>query len=162
MSTLSKGFAAILTHAVSRIIPSFPIAFISYILTEHGYYASSCGHTRDNTADDTQPQRRRSLLDDTELHPDTVHNAQHTLALGPTSGRVLFLTATGFIGLAPYGTRAGDLVYLILGVSVPYCLRPLPDNVGFELVGEAYVQGIMQGEALQMENGVGFVDVCIQ
>lgn len=82
--------------------------------------------------------------------------------MGPTSGRVVFLTTTGFIGLAPHGTRAGDLIHIILGASVPFALRPRPDNVGFELIGEAYVQGIMQGEALAMDNCTGFVDVYIQ
>lgn len=102
------------------------------------------------------------MLDETELDQDALHSAQHTLALGPTTGRVLFVTTTGFIGLAPYGTCAGDLIHVVLGASVPYVLRPRPDNTGFELVGEAYVQGIMQGEALEMDNLTGFVDVYIQ
>lgn len=72
------------------------------------------------------------------------------------------MTTTGFIGLAPHGTRAGDLIYIILGANVPYALRPRSDNVGFELIGEAYVQGIMQGEALDMNNWTSFMDVCIQ
>ncbi|CZT22928.1 uncharacterized protein RCC_08636 [Ramularia collo-cygni] len=131
-------------------------------ICKHGYYASGCGQTRDAITDNIDSKRRRSLLDDTDIYQDAIHSAQHTLALGPTSGRVLFLTTTGYIGLAPYGTRAGDLIHVVLGAGVPYCLRPQPDNVGFELIGEAYVQGIMQGEALEMDDWAGFVDVCIR
>lgn len=45
----------------------------------------------------------------------------------------------------------GDLIYVVLGASVPYVLRPLSDH-DFTLIGEAYVQGIMRGEFLQMEH----------
>jgi hypothetical protein len=35
-----------------------------------------------------------------------------------------------------------------MGSSVPLLLRPR-DNAGYQLIGEAYVHGIMQGEAME-------------
>lgn len=64
---------------------------------------------------------------------------------------MFFSTSNGYIGLAPYGTIEGDLVYIVIGSSVPFVVRPDADGV-FTLIGEAYVQGIMQGEALQMDD----------
>lgn len=55
----------------------------------------------------------------------------------------------GYIGMGPGGTRLGDVVVLFPGAHVPYVLRPRPDSGRghFELVGEAYCHGIMDGEA---------------
>lgn len=107
-------------------------------ICKHGYYVST-----------TKKGRRSSLLDEVDSLDQEMHSASHTLTLGPTRGRVLFTTTNGHIGLAPHGTKEGDLVFVILGADVPFVLRPYDD--GCELIGEAYVQGIMDGEALQME-----------
>jgi len=69
--------------------------------------------------------------------------------------RRLMLTAGGYIGWAPdniYGTdedqtRPGDLICIIFGCSTPLVIRPF-DNY-FQVVGEAYVQGFMDGEAMK-------------
>ncbi|KAF2267331.1 hypothetical protein CC78DRAFT_614271 [Lojkania enalia] len=56
-------------------------------------------------------------------------------------------------GLAPEGTKEGDYVCILFGCSVPVVLskvRELPQNLKmYELVGEAYVHGKMDGEAVQ-------------
>jgi len=66
------------------------------------------------------------------------------------------LTKKGYMGWAPdnvYGepenqTRIGDLIAVIFGCSTPIVFRP---NGGtFQVVGEAYVQGLMDGEALDL------------
>jgi hypothetical protein len=50
------------------------------------------------------------------------------------------------IGLAPITAREGDLVCLVLGGEVPFVLRCSDDE--YELVGECYVHGLMDGEGL--------------
>jgi hypothetical protein len=50
------------------------------------------------------------------------------------------------MGLAPESAKDGDLVCVILGASVPFILRERNNNV-FQLVGEPYVHGYMDGEA---------------
>jgi hypothetical protein len=111
---------------------------------------------------DGRIKRRTSLLVELDPAQDAEHRAQQTLIFGSIRGRVLFVTSTGWIGLAPHGTQEGDLIYVILGSSVPYVLRPRKDEAqAFELVGEAYVQGIMNGEALEMD-WIGIEDVHVR
>ena len=63
-----------------------------------------------------------------------------------TLDRLLFATSTRKMGLGPLPTEVEDEVWILAGSRYPFVLRPLPDG-HHELVGEAYVHGIMQGEA---------------
>ena len=58
-------------------------------------------------------------------------------------------------GLAPEGTEAGDIVCILFGCTVPVVLKRLEKDSTmqelYELVGEAYVHGVMDGEAVQDE-----------
>lgn len=61
--------------------------------------------------------------------------------------RKLFLSIDGHVGLAPSNSKPGDLICIIFGATGPFILRPSA-NEKFELVGEAYVYGVMDGEWL--------------
>jgi hypothetical protein len=50
-------------------------------------------------------------------------------------------------GLAPESARNEDLVCILLGCSVPVILRRMSEDK-YSLIGEAYVHGKMQGEAM--------------
>lgn len=65
-------------------------------------------------------------------------------------GRRLGLTSGGHIGLYLGATQTGDWVYLFSGARLPFSLRHVEGRLGeddsrFELIGPAFVQGIMQG-----------------
>lgn len=60
--------------------------------------------------------------------------------------RRFFVTAKGCLGIGPKWTKKGDLVCVLLGGAVPYILRPA--GMDFALVGESYVHGLMEGEAV--------------
>jgi hypothetical protein len=62
------------------------------------------------------------------------------------------VTAKGYIGMASRKAQQGAIPVLPYGYSVPRILRPRNDR-GYMLVGEVYVQGIMQGEAECLKNG---------
>ncbi|PVH77082.1 HET-domain-containing protein [Cadophora sp. DSE1049] len=62
-------------------------------------------------------------------------------------GRSFIITLKGYIGLAPLNTEIGDTVTVLEGGSVPFVLRAL-DEGGYKFIGESYVHGIMEGEAL--------------
>ncbi|KAI1457590.1 heterokaryon incompatibility protein-domain-containing protein [Annulohypoxylon moriforme] len=56
--------------------------------------------------------------------------------------------STTSFGLCPPKTKVGDFICILYGCSVPVILREGPDGT-MELVGEAYVHGKMDGEALE-------------
>nr|POF17907.1 heterokaryon incompatibility protein 6, or allele [Quercus suber] len=119
-------------------------------LCKHGYYVGG-----------TRQKRRSTLLEDFDLSPESsCHSASHSMTLGPTHGRVMFASSTGYLGLVPHGTQEGDVVFVVRGADVPFVLRSRTDGA-YELVGEAYVQGIMCGEAL--DGGFGMAqDIMIR
>ncbi|KAF4339480.1 heterokaryon incompatibility (het-6OR allele) [Fusarium beomiforme] len=59
-----------------------------------------------------------------------------------------FTTETGLVGHARVDMRAGDVIAVLLGGNMPFILRPLEDGT-FGYVGQVFVHGIMDGEALQ-------------
>jgi hypothetical protein len=69
------------------------------------------------------------------------------LALLSLNERALIATRTGYLGLAPIAVRPGDIVAILLGCKCPMILRPYKDNL-FHVVGECYIQGLMDGEIL--------------
>ena len=68
--------------------------------------------------------------------------------------RRYMLTENDHFGLAPGCAREGDLVVVLFGGELPFLLRPANVNEAFYLVGDAYIHGLMQGEAVTAwENG---------
>jgi hypothetical protein len=51
-------------------------------------------------------------------------------------------------GKASEQTQVGDLIAIVFGCSTPLALRKLPDGEQYQVLGEAYVQGLMDGEAM--------------
>ncbi|KAL5312957.1 hypothetical protein ACEPPN_019383 [Leptodophora sp. 'Broadleaf-Isolate-01'] len=66
-------------------------------------------------------------------------------------GEVFFQTAEGYIGTAPVGVGAeiGDIISVLVGGSVPFILRPVPEEPDrYQLVGPCFLQGVMFGEGI--------------
>jgi hypothetical protein len=62
-------------------------------------------------------------------------------------GRSLYLTKDGVPGLGPLAAKEGDIVTVLLGSLSAMILRPTQEG-NYKLVGEAYCDGFMHGEAL--------------
>lgn len=69
-----------------------------------------------------------------------------------------FVTAKGHLGLGPDGIKAGDVVALVIGSQVPFVFREITDGK-YKLIGEAYVDGIMDGEAVAGRKNVGVIEL---
>jgi hypothetical protein len=71
-------------------------------------------------------------------------------------GRRFFTTSNGRLGMGPQRIEPGDIVCVFRGVPIPLILRLEPSGAQgeeiFKLVGEAYVQGVMDGETFQAED----------
>ncbi|KAI9774468.1 MAG: hypothetical protein M1839_001701 [Geoglossum umbratile] len=64
-------------------------------------------------------------------------------------GRSFLCTEKGYYGLGPCIARPGDLCCVLFGANVPFLLRRV-DGARCKLVGEAFVHGLMRGEAAGM------------
>ncbi|KAI0552381.1 heterokaryon incompatibility protein-domain-containing protein [Xylaria curta] len=60
-------------------------------------------------------------------------------------GRRVFRTTSNYWGISSESLEEGDEVYIISGADTPYVLRK--NDRGWCVIGEAYVHGIMHGEA---------------
>lgn len=60
--------------------------------------------------------------------------------------RRLFLSSEGTVGLAPWDAVEGDVICVLLGCRFPVVLRAVEGH--YVVVGEAYVDGFMNGEAM--------------
>jgi hypothetical protein len=65
--------------------------------------------------------------------------------------KIMFVTTSGRIGCGHNGVQSGDKFYVLLGYAHAVLLRPVQFVTGvnsYKLVGSAYVDGFLEGEAL--------------
>jgi len=96
------------------------------------------------------------LMQQTELWPP----AFNSVAVNACVMKRFFRTEGGYVGIGPQAMLAGDVVVVLFGAEVPFVLRRVEDsNIKnrkkkkvpvWRLVGQAYVHGVMDGEALKM------------
>jgi hypothetical protein len=69
----------------------------------------------------------------------------------PLVSRRFIITRAGRYGLAPVKARKGDSCCVLFGAKTPFIVRPVADSPDiYQLIGEAYVHGMMKGEVLEM------------
>lgn len=66
------------------------------------------------------------------------------------SRRLTVTSEEGLIGMAPCRARPGDAVVILFGCSIPLILRRVGAREAWQIVGEAYVDGFMNGEVGQL------------
>ena len=82
------------------------------------------------------------------MDPDkTNHRAAMQTAIDICLGRRLCVTESGLIGLVPAAVEVGDAVCVLLGCGRCHVLRLGEAREAGAYLGEAYVHGIMDGEA---------------
>ncbi|KAL7781095.1 heterokaryon incompatibility domain-containing protein [Trichoderma afarasin] len=69
-------------------------------------------------------------------------------ANGASKNRIFARTTSGYYVLGPAVMEKGDVVCVLFGGKLPFCLRPIGER--YLLVGECYAHGLMEGEALDM------------
>jgi len=91
--------------------------------------------------------------DDVDLEPLL------TSAFAKATNRRFFRTEKGYFGLGPEVIGVGDYCCVLFGSPVPHILCQLPESGQYLLVGEAYIHGLMDGEAMKMWEK-GALDLC--
>ncbi|KAF0330026.1 HET-domain-containing protein [Colletotrichum asianum] len=77
------------------------------------------------------------------------------------AGQTFFVTERGYVGIGPPNLAEGDEVWVLSGGKVPFILRPSTGDESprssatplFTLIGDAFVYGIMDGEAIALHKG---------
>lgn len=73
-------------------------------------------------------------------------------------GRCFFINTERYMGLAPQATQPGDRICILYGRRTPYIQRPHPNKSTYRLIGDAYVHGIMDGEAFELRDKYSLPD----
>ena len=91
-------------------------------------------HSKDEPAAAVEESvsHKNYYMDITGPHPASFH-------------RHLVVTEKGYLGLAPEHVHTGDLVIIMMGSQVPLVLREVQQHYVF--VGDAFIDGVMDGEA---------------
>lgn len=79
---------------------------------------------------------------------ESVHEKWSRWAASVVDGRRFAKTRSGYYVLGPVALEIGDVVCVLFGCKVPFCLRPMDGR--YLLVGECYAHGLMKGEAMDM------------
>ena len=90
----------------------------------------------------------RSINDYTKQPASPKRRVEWGSLLFATVGRRFVLSDNGYMCLAPGETRPGDQICLLVGGHVFYILRPAEES--WSLIGECYVHGFMDGEAISL------------
>jgi hypothetical protein len=105
---------------------------------------------REASADDLD--ELKSFLTGTSTATSTIIHSLKSNVVYQT----LFRTSKGWIGIGPATLAAGDEVWVFYGGRMPFIMR---SGSTYEMIGEAYVHGIMHGEAMSMSLNEGDIIV---
>ncbi|KAK1974411.1 heterokaryon incompatibility protein [Colletotrichum cereale] len=92
------------------------------------------------------PELRQQRME--EFHRMIPGQSNYSENMDKMTGKRPYVTRLGYVGMAPGGARPGDAVVILLGSRIPYVLRPSRDGTRCCFVGEAYCDGVMDGEML--------------
>ncbi len=83
----------------------------------------------------------------------------HTMKLEASRRRRIFVSSRGYLGLGQETLHVGDIISILLGETALFLIREA--ELGYhELIGEAYVHGIMHGEFLAKNPTVDQFTIC--
>ncbi|KAM0146944.1 hypothetical protein ACHAQE_010483 [Botrytis cinerea] len=78
----------------------------------------------------------------------TAAYASYKNAMSYQQNRRPFISEQGYVGLVPGHSLPGDIIVIIFGMVQPSVVRSVGED-RWELIGEAYVHGIMDGEIMK-------------
>lgn len=79
--------------------------------------------------------------------PDNVR--YQTMMSIVTLWRRFFVSERGYLGLGAHGVQPGDKMCILFGGATPYVVRPTSVAGEYLFLGECYVHGLMNGEAIE-------------
>ncbi|EEU43081.1 uncharacterized protein NECHADRAFT_47029 [Fusarium vanettenii 77-13-4] len=96
---------------------------------------------------DMTPEERTARFP--ELEARRFPSGSYRGNMAAMDGKKPYLTRKGYVGMCPSHAVEGDQVVIFMGGRILYVLRPLEGSEEFTFVGEAYCDGVMDGEILE-------------
>ena len=96
---------------------------------------------------------------------DTVVSREFLLyRVSPIYSKKLVVTEGGAVGLGPKSAQEGDVVAVLHGCRTPVILRSGEDDGTFQLLGDSYFYGLMEGEAVDgaLKDRFGLRDITLR
>ncbi|KAM0463716.1 hypothetical protein ACHAO4_000438 [Trichoderma viride] len=104
-------------------------------------------------------------MDSAAISPELCHLAEKgdaqkwsRAATGASTNRRFARTSRGYYVMGPQAMEKGDIICVLFGGKMPFCLRPCLGSQYYLLVGECYLHGFMNGESVDMLEGGGFCE----
>ncbi len=97
-------------------------------------------------------KRRLTLENLQRRSPARTYRHMQVAMKAAVNRRRLGVTTQQYLGLFPRGTKAGDHVCVLIGACVPFVIRWHESKDAYQLIGECYVHGIMDGEVDDMKD----------
>ncbi|KAK3075135.1 hypothetical protein LTR53_001819 [Teratosphaeriaceae sp. CCFEE 6253] len=96
---------------------------------------------------------RRSIPDarpeDIERKVENLSESFWLASMSALVGRSLLFADSGQFAVGPLTARRGDEIVVLPSVNMPFILRRKPAGTTYEMVGPAYVHGVMDGEMVR-------------
>lgn len=80
-----------------------------------------------------------------------VYYSYRALLVTVKGNRRFFTSSEGFLGLGPDCIQPSDIICICKGAAVPFVLRKVSNSPRFQFIGEAYIEGVMNGELFRQD-----------
>ncbi|CAO2655010.1 Nn.00g117430.m01.CDS01 [Neocucurbitaria sp. VM-36] len=104
--------------------------------------------TCSSTHRDSLQVKESPIRDDNFYASGPAKMLSYTIRLNLVDRRFVML-ANGYFGFATVACQPGDTVVALGGGPTPYVLRQVPGGTEYTYVGDAYIHGMMDGEAFE-------------
>ncbi len=118
-----------------------PVGDLHTVVVQHSRWVASMG-----TSDDGRYE---------EVHDTARKGNSYMTSMSFLGEKTPFLAREGYVGTGPRNMAPGDVVVIFAGAHIPYILRRGVDRY-WEYVGEAYCDGVMDGEAWDADRLTSF------
>lgn len=130
----------------TRAKAGFALEYKRWRRTLERYKAMDCNITTPGWADGVDEDEKKKATEWVAHEEREEGGKWYYTAMREMAGKRLYLTKEGYMGMGPSAMQPGDVVVVFPGARVPFVLRPTSEDNTFTYLGDAYCDGIMDGE----------------
>lgn len=139
------AWSDLLSESAPQVDESYLVAAFTHCLFSGHHFGSRLKPSHVEMLCKLDPQL--GIEDNVEVIADSLASSLQS----GVKGKQIMVTDSGYIGTVRDEVAVGDLVCILYGCSVPVVLRKTQEDGQYVFMGEAYVHGLMDAEALVMQ-----------